>query len=50
MAWRAYQHPTRLHCYVPRSIRMIDLTKGLSAEFVRGRILETLPAPMPERQ
>lgn len=50
VAWRAYQHPTRLHWYAPRSIRMIDLLKGLSPEFVRGRILKSLPALMPERQ
>jgi len=50
VAWQAYQHPTRLHWYVPKSIRVIDLLKGLSPEFVRGRILKSLPALMPERQ
>ncbi len=49
-AWQAYRHPTRLHWYVPKSIRVIDLLKGLSPEFVRGRILKSLPAQMPERQ
>ncbi|MCV7031452.1 SDR family oxidoreductase [Mycobacterium sherrisii] len=43
-AWRAYQHPKRLHWYVPKSIRMIDLLKGWSPEFVRGRIAASLPA------
>jgi NAD(P)-dependent dehydrogenase (short-subunit alcohol dehydrogenase family) len=37
-AWAAYHHPRRLHWYAPGSIRMIDLLKGLSPEFVRGRI------------
>ncbi len=50
VAWQAYQHPTRLHWYVPKSIRMIDLIKGLSPEFMRGRILKSLPALMPERR
>ena len=48
--WQAYHHPTRLHWYVPKSIRVIDLLKGLSPEFVRGRILKSLPAMMPKRQ
>jgi hypothetical protein len=47
-AWRAYQHPTRLHWYVPKSIRLIDLLKGLSPEFVRGRFIKSLPALMPK--
>ena len=47
-AWQAYHHPTRLHWYVPESIRLIDLLKGLSAELVRGRIVKSLPALMPE--
>lgn len=49
-AWQAYHHPTRLHWYVPRSIRVIDLLKGLSPEFVRGRIAKSLPALMPKRR
>jgi NAD(P)-dependent dehydrogenase (short-subunit alcohol dehydrogenase family) len=49
-AWQAYHHPTRLHWYVPKSIRLIDLFKGLSPEFVRGRIVKSLPALMPKRQ
>ena len=49
-AWHAYHHPTRLHWYVPKSIRWIDLLKGLSPEFVRGRIVKSLPALMPKRQ
>lgn len=48
--WQAYHHPKRLHWYVPKSIRVIDLLKGLSPEFVRGRILKSLPAMMPKRQ
>jgi NAD(P)-dependent dehydrogenase (short-subunit alcohol dehydrogenase family) len=43
-AWAAYHNPTRLHWYVPNSIRWIDRIKGLSAELVRGRILKALPA------
>ena len=42
-AWQAYHHPKRLHWYVPKSIRLIDLLKGLSPEFVRGRIVKSLP-------
>jgi NAD(P)-dependent dehydrogenase (short-subunit alcohol dehydrogenase family) len=49
-AWQAYHHPSRLHWYVPRSIRMIDLLKGLSPEFVRSRIVKSLPALMRKRQ
>lgn len=49
-AWQAYHHPKRLHWYVPKSIRMIDLLKGLSPEFVRGRIAKSLPGLMPKRQ
>jgi NAD(P)-dependent dehydrogenase (short-subunit alcohol dehydrogenase family) len=49
-AWQAYHHPKRLHWYVPKSIRLIDLLKGLSPEFVRGRIIKSLPAMMPKRQ
>ncbi len=43
-AWRAYQHRTRLHWYVPASIRWIDRIKGLSPELMRGRIVKALPA------
>ena len=49
-AWQAYHNPKRLHWYVPRSIRAIDLFKGLSPEFVRARIVKSLPALMPKRQ
>jgi NAD(P)-dependent dehydrogenase (short-subunit alcohol dehydrogenase family) len=49
-AWQAYHNPKRLHWYVPKSIRLIDLLKGLSPEFVRGRIIRVLPALMPKRQ
>jgi NAD(P)-dependent dehydrogenase (short-subunit alcohol dehydrogenase family) len=48
-AWRAYHHPTRLHWYVPESVRWLDRLKGLSAELVRGRIVKSLPALMPDR-
>jgi NAD(P)-dependent dehydrogenase (short-subunit alcohol dehydrogenase family) len=48
VAWQAYHHPKRLHWYVPKSIRLIDLVKGLSPEFVRGRIIKSLPAMMPK--
>jgi NAD(P)-dependent dehydrogenase (short-subunit alcohol dehydrogenase family) len=41
-AWAAYHHPRRLHWYVPRSIRWIDRLKGLSPEFVRGRIAKAI--------
>jgi NAD(P)-dependent dehydrogenase (short-subunit alcohol dehydrogenase family) len=41
-AWAAYHHPSRLHWYVPQSIRWIDRLKGLSPEFVRSRITKTL--------
>jgi NAD(P)-dependent dehydrogenase (short-subunit alcohol dehydrogenase family) len=49
-AWQAYHNPTRLHWYVPKGIRMIDLLKGLSPEFVRGRMLKGLPGLMPKQQ
>ncbi|BBY16000.1 SDR family oxidoreductase [Mycolicibacterium litorale] len=42
-AWAAYQHPTRLHWYVPNSIRWIDRLKAISPEFVRGQIRKALP-------
>ncbi|WP_421842194.1 SDR family oxidoreductase [Mycobacterium sp.] len=47
-AWRAYQHPTRLHWYVPNSIRWIDRLKGLSPELVRSRLIKGRPALMPK--
>lgn len=50
VAWRAYHHPRRLHWYVPKSIRLIDVFKGLSPEFVRRSIVKSLPALMPKRQ
>ncbi|SON63059.1 putative oxidoreductase [Mycobacterium simulans] len=50
VAWQAYHHPTRLHWYVPRSIRWIDRLKGISPEFVRSRILKALPRLDPIRQ
>ncbi|OBA57961.1 short-chain dehydrogenase [Mycobacterium sp. 1100029.7] len=49
-AWQAYHNPKRLHWYVPKGIRMIDVLKGLSPEFVRGRIAKSLPGLMPKRQ
>ncbi len=49
-AWQAYHNPKRLHWYVPKSIRLIDVLKGLNPEFVRGRIVKSLPALMPKRQ
>jgi NAD(P)-dependent dehydrogenase (short-subunit alcohol dehydrogenase family) len=49
-AWQAYHHPTRLHWYVPNSIRWIDRLKGVSPEFVRGRIIKAIPALMPKGQ
>jgi NAD(P)-dependent dehydrogenase (short-subunit alcohol dehydrogenase family) len=49
-AWAAYHHPTRLHWYVPKSIRWIDRFKGLSPELVRGRIIKSLPRLLPELQ
>jgi NAD(P)-dependent dehydrogenase (short-subunit alcohol dehydrogenase family) len=41
-AWSAYHHPRRLHWYVPHNIRWIDRLKGLSPEFVRGRITKAI--------
>jgi NAD(P)-dependent dehydrogenase (short-subunit alcohol dehydrogenase family) len=49
-AWQAYHHPKRLHWYVPKGIRMIDLLKGVSPELVRGRIVKALPGLMPKQQ
>jgi len=49
-AWQAYHHPKRLHWYVPKGIRMIDLLKGLSPELVRSRIVKSLPGLMPKQQ
>ena len=43
VAWQAYQNPKRLHWYVPKSVRLIDLLKGLSPEFVRARMIKVLP-------
>ncbi len=48
-AWQAYHNPKRLHWYVPKSIRMIDLLKGLSPELVRSRIVKALPGLMPKQ-
>jgi NAD(P)-dependent dehydrogenase (short-subunit alcohol dehydrogenase family) len=39
----AYHHRTRLHWYVPESIRWIDRIKGFSPELIRGRIVKALP-------
>jgi NAD(P)-dependent dehydrogenase (short-subunit alcohol dehydrogenase family) len=50
VAWQAYQHPTRLHWYVPNSIRWIDRIKGLSPELVRNQIAKELPRQMPKRK
>jgi NAD(P)-dependent dehydrogenase (short-subunit alcohol dehydrogenase family) len=50
VAWQAYLHPTRLHWYVPNSIRWIDRIKGLSPELVRNRIAKELPRQMPKRK
>ncbi|HEX5254656.1 MAG TPA: SDR family oxidoreductase [Mycobacterium sp.] len=49
-AWQAYHNQKRLHWYVPKSIRLIDLFKGLSPEFVRRSIVKSLPALVPKRQ
>jgi NAD(P)-dependent dehydrogenase (short-subunit alcohol dehydrogenase family) len=48
VAWRAYQHPTRLHWYVPNSIRWLDRIKGLSPELVRRSIIKSLPQLLPK--
>lgn len=48
-AWRAYQHPTRLHWYVPDSIHWIDRIKGISAELTRSQIVKALPRITGER-
>jgi NAD(P)-dependent dehydrogenase (short-subunit alcohol dehydrogenase family) len=48
VAWQAYQHPTRLHWYVPNSIRWIDRIKGLSPELVRRSMVKALPRLMPK--
>lgn len=42
-AWAAYRHPSRLHWYVPGSIRWLDRLKAVSPEFVRGQIRKALP-------
>jgi NAD(P)-dependent dehydrogenase (short-subunit alcohol dehydrogenase family) len=44
VAWQAYHHPTRLHWYVPGSIRWIDRIKGISPELIRRGVLRSLPA------
>ncbi|BBU22726.1 SDR family oxidoreductase [Mycobacterium xenopi] len=49
-AWQAYHHPTRLHWYVPKSIRWIDRLKAVSPELVRRRITKALPALIRDRQ
>ncbi|MCV6964320.1 short-chain dehydrogenase [Mycobacterium intermedium] len=49
-AWQAYLHPKRLHWYVPKSIRWIDRLKGISPEFVRSRILKSIPNIDAKRQ
>lgn len=49
-AWQAYHHPSRLHWYVPNSIRWIDRLKGLSPEFVRGRIVKAVTPPVRNQQ
>jgi len=48
VAWQAYQHPTRLHWYVPNSIRWIDRVKGLSPELVRNQIAKAIPKMVPK--
>jgi NAD(P)-dependent dehydrogenase (short-subunit alcohol dehydrogenase family) len=48
VARQAYQHPTRLHWYVPHSLRWIDRIKGLSPELVRRSIVKALPGLMPK--
>lgn len=48
-AWAAYQHPTRLHWYVPKGIRWIDRIKGFSPEMMRKRILTAFPALQPPK-
>jgi NAD(P)-dependent dehydrogenase (short-subunit alcohol dehydrogenase family) len=48
-AWRAYHQPSRLHWYVPPSVRWIDRVKGLSPEFIRGRIGKTMPGLTADR-
>jgi NAD(P)-dependent dehydrogenase (short-subunit alcohol dehydrogenase family) len=49
-AWQAYQHPKKLHWYVPDSIRWIDRLKGISPELVRDRIGKALPGIAPDRR
>ncbi|MBI1238958.1 MAG: SDR family oxidoreductase [Alphaproteobacteria bacterium] len=46
--WGAYQHPTRLHWYVPDEVVWIDRLKGLLPEFVRGRIVKLFPQLAPK--
>src|ERR1700761_7823289 len=49
-AWQAYHNPKRLHWYVPKSVRLIDVLKGLSPEFVRGRMVKFLPKLIQDSQ
>jgi len=42
-AWAAYQHPRRLHWYVPGSIGWLDRLKAVSPEFVRAMVRRALP-------
>jgi NAD(P)-dependent dehydrogenase (short-subunit alcohol dehydrogenase family) len=44
-ALAAYRHPSRLHWYVPGSIRILDRLTAISAEFVRARLVRALPGP-----
>jgi NAD(P)-dependent dehydrogenase (short-subunit alcohol dehydrogenase family) len=48
-AWRAYHQTSRLHWYVPPSVRWIDRVKGLSPEFIRGRIAKMMPGLTADR-
>lgn len=49
-AWQAYHHPTRLHWYVPKGIRLVDRIKGISPEMVRDRIAKSLPTLLPDQE
>ena len=49
VAWRAYHHSSRLHWYVPSSIRWIDIIKGVSPELMRRLIIRQLPAMTDDR-
>ncbi|OSC39758.1 SDR family oxidoreductase [Mycobacterium decipiens] len=50
VAWQAYRHPTRLHWYVPPSVRWIDRLKGISPELVRSRIAKYQAVLEPKQQ